>query len=262
MRNQYHHVKIEEIIGHSEDIRSFVFDTSLDSNPGQFVMVWLPSVNEKPFSLSAKNRITVKKVGPFTEKLFEKKGGYLDIRGPYGNGFPNISLNTAIGGGMGIAPLTHLLSSKYPLTTGFVLAGKTKKDLVFLEEIIKDFEHSHITKYSSENIITVTEDGSYGVKGLATDVDIPESEHNYYICGPEIMMQKVAEKLVNGNVKAERIYLSMERYMKCAVGICGNCSFSGYRVCADGPVFRYDKIRDLPHLNKFWRTRTGELKEK
>ena len=263
MRNQYYHAHIEEIIEHSEDIRSFVLDIDFEFKPGQFAMVWLPGVDEKPFSLSGRSRITVKKVGPFTERLFEKKKDYLDIRGPYGNGFPiDIASNTAIGGGMGIAPLIPLLGFGFPgpNITNFVLAGKNKKDLIFLEDIIKTFEE--FSALNPENIIGVTEDGSYGKKGLVTDVDIPKSERNYYICGPEIMMKKVAEKLVNKGVRSDNIYLSLERYMKCVVGICGNCSFSGYSVCTDGPVFRYDKIRDLPHFNKFNRTRTGELVRK
>ncbi len=262
MRNQYHHAKIEEIIEHNENTRSFILDVNFKSVSGQFAMVWLPGIDEKPFSLSGPNMITVKKVGPFTEKLFEKTNGYLDVRGPYGNGFPHTAKNTAIGGGCGIAPLIHLLSDNFPSVTRFVLAGKTKSDLIFLEKIIETFKKSPSINYSSENVIAVTEDGSYGIKGLVTDVDIQESDYNYFMCGPEIMMKNVAEKLVKKDVNPERIYISMERYMKCAVGVCGNCSFSGYRVCADGPVFRYDKIKDLPHFNKYERTRTGELVEK
>ena len=260
--NSYYHAHIEEIIEHNKDTKSFILDTDLKADPGQFVMAWLPGFDEKPFSLSGKNMVTVKKVGPFTEKLFEKSRGYLDIRGPYGNGFPNIGMNTAIGGGSGIASLISLLSMDEPSATsltGFVLAGKTKSDLIFLEQIIKTFESSYITDHSSKNVIAVTEEGSYGTKGLVTDAVIPEAEHNYYICGPEPMMENVAEKLISQGIDSKKIYLSIERYMKCGVGICGNCSFSGYRVCTDGPIFRYDKIQDLPHFNKLKRTRTGEL---
>ena len=82
MKDPINHVKLEKIIEHSEDIRSFILDANFQSQPGQFTMVWLPGVDEKPISLSAPNMITVKKVGSFTEKLFEKKqGNYLDIRG-------------------------------------------------------------------------------------------------------------------------------------------------------------------------------------
>lgn len=93
-----------------------------------------------------------------------------------------------------------------------------------------------------------------------TDVNIPKTKNNYYICGPEIMMKAVAEKLITLGINSEQIYLSLERYMKCGIGICGSCSYSGYRICADGPIFRYDKIKNLSHFNKAGRTRTGELK--
>ncbi len=262
MKNNYHHTKITKIDEHNEDYRSFTLDTILDSKAGQFVMVCLPGVDEKPFSLSAPNRITVKKVGPFTEKFFEKKeGDSLGIRGPYGNGFPSSYLNTAIGGGCGIAPLMHLVSGgSTPQVTKFVLAGKTKSELLFLEDITKALENNR--SYEKTEIITVTDDGSHGTKGVASDLVLPKSEHNYFICGPEVMMQKVAEKLVATEVDPSKIFLSLERYMKCAVGLCGNCLVSGYRVCADGPVFGYDTVKDLRHFNKYERTRTGELVKK
>ncbi len=264
MKNQYYHAKIEKIIEHNNDIRSFVFDSLFDSthsNPGQFAMVWLPGLDEKPFSLSGQNMITLKKVGPFTEKLFEKsKDDHLDIRGPYGNGFPSTVFSTLIGGGCGIAPLFYFVSKLEPLGLSFVLAGKTKKDLIFLEDITKILKNN--VYYTENEIVAVTEDGSYGIKGVVTDAKIPKADGNYYVCGPEIMMKKVAEKLIKEGTKSERIFLSLERYMKCGIGICGNCPFSGYRVCTDGPVFRYDKIKDLPHFNKYKRTRTGELTSK
>lgn len=256
MRNQYHHTKIEKIIEHSDTVRSFVFDADLKSKPGQFAMVWLPGVDEKPISLSATNRITVKKIGPFTGKIFEKAAGsYLDIRGPYGNGFPDVIMNTAIAGGVGIAPLAHFLGNNHPSVNQFVIAGKTESDLIFLDDLIQ--------KYTLDKVTAVTEDGSYGEKGMITDIAIPKSDHNYFICGPEIMMKKVAEKLVSDGADPSRIYLSIERYMKCGAGVCGGCSFSGRSVCRDGPIFRYSQIKDLPHFKDgYHRTRTGELKKK
>ncbi|MBR9691888.1 dihydroorotate dehydrogenase electron transfer subunit [Candidatus Woesearchaeota archaeon] len=263
--NQYVHTKIEKIIEHNESTRSFVLEDMFTSEPGQFGMVWLPGVDEKPISLSARNRITVRKVGPFTEKLFEKKEGqYLDVRGPYGRGFPQMGFSTLIGGGCGIPPLVYLFSKSGTPAQSFVLAGKNKDELLFLDEIIKIAEQS--THYQGHNIVAVTDDGSYGKKGFAADANIPEGSI-YNLCGPEIMMKTVAEKLTapvkEGGYETDpsKIYLSMERYMKCAVGICGSCSFSGKRVCADGPVFQYDEISSLPHFNEFARSRTGEITE-
>lgn len=271
-RNQYVHTCIEDIIEHKDDVRSFILvDPFSNSYAGQFAMVWLPGVNEKPISFSAPHMITVRKVGPWSEKLFEKKKGqYLDIRGPYGNGFPLIGSSTLIGGGCGIPPLFYMFANSKIRGLSFVLAGKTKEELLFLDRIVRKAEESK--HYPGGKVIAVTDDGSYGEKGVAAEADIPRSHGNYLLCGPEIMMKTVAERLVNKGVRssdgegekwekidASRIYLSMERYMKCGVGICGNCSFSGERVCADGPVFRYDQISSLPHFNEFGRSRTGEI---
>ncbi len=259
IRNQYMHTKISRVVEHNDNLRTFIFEDGLDSIPGQFAMVWLPGIDEKPISLSGISQITVRKVGPFTEKLFEKKeGDYLDIRGPYGNGFPQTGGNIIIGGGCGIAPLLGIILDKKTSVSKIILAGKTKSDIPFLEEIIKKTD----SELPRDSVVITTDDGSYGTKGLVTDINIPVLDHNYFICGPEIMMKKVAEKLMAENMNPRSIYLSLERYMKCAIGLCGNCSFGGYRVCADGPVFRYDQIKDLPHFSEMHRTRTGELVRK
>jgi len=270
-RNQYQHVKLEEILEHDENFRTFRFEQApFDSNPGQFAMIWLPGIDEKPISLSGERQITVRKVGPFTEKLFEKKeGDYLDIRGPNGKGFPRdyISNVVLVGGGCGIAPLMYAFSeftepnrNIWSIKASFVLAAKRESELLFLDEIKEKAENFYgSSQYVDEHVKAVTEDGSYGEKGLAIDIELPKGG-TYLICGPEIMMKKVADKLVEQGAKPEDIYLSMERYMKCAMGICGNCSFDGYRVCADGPVFPYNVVKDLPHFNEVGRSRTGEIK--
>jgi len=245
--NQYTRIKVREIIKHNDSVITLVLDEKIDYKPGQFVMLWIPGIGEKPFSLSSENTITLRKVGELTTHIFTSQPEYIYIRGPYGNFFPEKE-GVAIGGGCGIAPLYGLLHRRNFPIKKFVLACKTKEDLLFLDEI----------KEKCKETIAVTDNGSYGTKGRVTDIEIPKAK-NYFICGPEKMMKAVAEKLVSEGVKPENIYLSMERYMKCAVGICGNCSFSGYRVCADGPVFSYDKIKDLPHFAAFHRTRTGEL---
>lgn len=251
MNNQYKYIAINQIINHSDTLRSFVLDYSFNATPGQFIMIWVPGMDEKPFSLSAPNRITVKKVGPFTEHLFSITGGHLHIRGPFGQGFPLEKGGVAVGGGCGIAPLVSLISGKESFVDSFVMAGKSECDMIFHKELCDTLGES--------NVKCVTEDGTKGCQGMATDIDLPLTNHNYYLCGPEIMMHFVVKKLLTMGINPSKIYLSLERYMKCAIGLCGNCSISGYRVCADGPVFPYTTISSLPHFNKSERTRTGEL---
>jgi len=265
MRNQYHHLKIEDIIEHSSNIRSFVFENvfSFESCPGQYVMLWLPGFDEKPFSLSASDRITIKKVGDFTEEIFKrlKKFDYLNIRGPYGHGcFPKAEKGVAIGGGMGIAPLMYLLESDNANIYTFIAAGKTKDDLIFSDTLNNKASVGRHLK----NFVPVTEDGSYGIKGIVTDVDekiyLFDSDTSYYVCGREAMMHAVAEKLVREGIEPSKIYLSLERYMKCGDTVgCGSCNISGYSVCSDGPVFSYDKILRMSDFGKKHRTRSGEL---
>ncbi len=248
MNNQYNLVKIVDIIKHNDNFKSFVLDYNFDSVMGQFVMVWIPKINEKPISLSSNNRITVQKLGEFSTEMFNKKvGDCIHIRGPFGNGFPNAKKVILIGGGCGIAPLLHDFNFKTPFT--FVVAAKNKSYLPFIEML-----------ESKCKVLVATDDGSYGIKGFPTDLDIPiDLETQYNICGPEVMMNAVAKKLIEKGVLKKQIYVSLERYMKCAIGVCGNCSCSGYRVCSDGPIFCYDKIDDIKHFNKSHRTRTGEL---
>ena len=64
-------------------------------------------------------------------------------------------------------------------------------------------------------------------------------------CGPEVMMRFTIEDLQKRGLTSDRIYLSMERNMKCAIGLCGHCQFGPTFVCKDGPVFRYDRIAPL-----------------
>ncbi|MBT5022219.1 dihydroorotate dehydrogenase electron transfer subunit [Candidatus Woesearchaeota archaeon] len=243
--SSHQHIQIEKIIELSDEYRSFVLDRHFDTLPGQFCMVWIPGFDEKPFSFSDSNELTVKKVGPFTEELFNiSKKNHLQIRGPYGSSFPN-NTRTVVGGGCGIAPLKFVVN-KYLEIKNIILGGKNKSDLLFL-----DFFENEI----GSELTTFTEDGSHGLKGIVTDIDY-FGKPNYAVCGPEKMIQAVGNKINLPN----KTFVSLERYMKCAVGLCGACSMSGYRVCVDGPVLRYDLIKDSSHFGKLHRVKSGELK--
>ncbi|OYT33940.1 MAG: dihydroorotate dehydrogenase electron transfer subunit [Candidatus Aenigmarchaeota archaeon ex4484_52] len=254
-KDKYKCVKIAKIINHNEFNKTFIFDYSFkDAQPGQFAMVWLPGVDEKPFSFSSNNEITIKKIGVFTSEIFKlKQRDRLWLRGPYGKGYKDFKKPYYVfGGGSGIAPIKFFFQKNLEKTKGIYLAARTKTDVLFLEEFIK------LSKQNNIELIVFTEDGSFGRKGIITGFEKKFSDEcNYAVCGPEKMMKAIADKI---NIP-KQTYLSIERYMKCAIGLCGCCSFSGYRVCVDGPVFRYDKIKDLPHFAKKRRTRTGELVE-
>ena len=257
--------KIREIKKESPSVKTFIFHDMLcsEAKPGQFVMVWIPGVDEVPMSLSAigpggRFSITVAKVGEATAVLHERKiGDVLGIRGPYGSSFTPVSGNTmVVGGGTGLAPLAPLTEELAELHANvvFIAGAETQDELLFLDRMTTTLSRI------GGRVVAVTEDGSQGVKGLATDVaeQILEKEQfdMLYTCGPEEMMYKLF-------LLAERygtpIQASLERLMRCAVGICGSCVIGKFRVCRDGPVFSLNQLSEVKEeFGRFGRGSTGK----
>ena len=215
------------------------FDREFDCEPGQFMMVWLPRLGEKPFTLSYSNAITVKRAGDFTDRLAAlEPGDIIGLRGPLGRGYPPLQRPALLGGGVGIAELRLLaLKSEAPL---FFLGGRTASEILYYEEF-----------QNLGPVSVATEDGSLGIKGLITDL-LPVEAGSFAICGPERMMVACRPHLPD-----DRTYYAIERYMKCAVGLCGQCTCSGYRVCVDGPVFSGEMIGQMPDIGKRRRSKSG-----
>lgn len=264
---------ITEIKNEAKEVKTFRFDKLIVGAPGQFVMAWLPGISENPFSISYNTPlgITVKRVGDensFTSELFKLDvGDKLWIKGSYGRGFPDIPVGTSfldgsppfndiylIGGGTGAIPLAYFSEFKsWCGTCPTVFLGSTTKDELIFEERFRK---------SSKELLISTDDGSYGYKGLVTDLfEKIEIKPNslFYVCGPERMMEVAAKKALK-YTDAENIFLSLERYMKCGNGRCGSCEVNGYRVCADGPVFSYSQISG-GDFGKYIRTKSGKKVE-
>ena len=240
-------VKIKKIVRENPYMKTFIFDKNTEARPGQFVMVWIPRLDEKPFSLSYignETGITAEKKGKFTERLFSmKEGDKIGIRGPYGRGFVPKANACVVAGGCGIAPLSPLIEK---LENPVVILGARSKDrLLFL----KRFPNAKIT----------TDDGSFGEKGFTTDVLEKVLENKkfgtVYTCGPEIMMKKVFEICESKGIECQA---SLERFMKCGLGVCGQCEVNGFRVCKDGPVFFSEQIREMKGFGKEARLKSGE----
>ena len=237
-RAMYTDVTVVENRAESETVSSLFFDRRFKARAGQFLMLWLPGVGEKPYSLSYANGITVKKVGPFSNALASVKSGTrLAARGPLGKGFSQMPGRVLlIGGGCGMAPLRLLAQQvEEPL---ILLGGKTADDILFL----KEFQGRGEVKIT-------TEDGSTGKKGLITEL-LPERADYAALCGPEPMMAASLKLLSQERTK---VFVALERYMKCAMGLCGACTCSGYRVCVDGPVFSAATLIDMRDFG--WRRR-------
>jgi dihydroorotate dehydrogenase electron transfer subunit len=223
-------VEITDVKILSSEHRVFTLDLEVESKPGQFCMLWIPEVNEKPMSLSNVDgnlEVTVKKRGRFTTNMFMMEpGSKIGFRGPYGRGFEKVSGEVClVGGGCGIAPLRPL---KDRLRGHAIVSARTETELLFEDDFQRAGFEVHVA----------TDDGSRGHKAFASQVleELLETEDfsSVYACGPEAMLKKTADICGGKKIPTQ---LSLERYMKCGIGLCGSCSISGMRVCKEGPVF-------------------------
>ncbi len=224
---------------------TLVLDGSLPAKPGEFVMVWLPGIEERPFSVMQANplAITVARVGPFTKHLcMLRPGDRLWIRGPYGHGFPLEGKHPLlIGGGSGVASLTLLAQHATKLGPVHVIIGARSSAQLMLAWRFRSLRcHLSIT----------TEDGSLGQRGtVLSALDPLLATHSFdgaYICGPEPMLRAVIERL-SGRLP---LWASLERVMKCGIGVCGHCHCGDQLVCRDGPVFEGSKALQLLSSSK------------
>ena len=246
--NQLRTTRILNVKTESPTVKTFTFKDKVcaRAKPGQFLMLWIPSVDEVPLSiLDAKEdgavSVAVKKVGEATKALHNRKTGeIIGIRGPFGNSFTlKEGKILMVGGGTGTAPLLFLsrkLASKAAKLV-FVIGAKTKKELLFIDKLEE--------ACGKDNLIAATEDGSYGVKCLATtpleSLLAKEKFDMIYTCGPEQMMRKVLDLAEKYDIALEAC---LERLMRCAIGLCGSCVVGKYRVCKDGPVFTSSQLKE------------------
>jgi len=226
-------VKIKKIVHENPAMRTFYLDIKRETLPGQFYMIWLPGVDEKPFSATSADPLafTARKIGPFTSRLFElKEGDKIGIRGPYGKGYSEKENAVIIGGGCGTASIAMLAEK---IKAVVIIGAKTKDELLFEERLAK----------SAKKLMVMTDDGSKGKKGLVTEAlkEALEKERIEQICacGPETMMAKC---LAIANEKKIPVELGLERYMKCGIGICGSCALGTKRICKEGPVFTGEEL--------------------
>jgi dihydroorotate dehydrogenase electron transfer subunit len=256
-RNKTDIVDIEFITEHSPEIKSFSFRNERVAKayrPGMFVMLWLPDVDFLPMSISSVKgnlvEITVQKIGEGTSKLFElKEGDKIGIRGPFGNSwnYEDASNILIVGGGMGIAALTSLIEplKQNNKNVTVTIGAKDEASLVFADRLIDLIP----------NTICSTDDGSVGKKCFVTDTIegvLGNSDIDLIItCGPEVMMKKVLDI---GDSKGIKIQASLERKMKCGVGLCGSCCIgeeSSTSVCKEGPIFNSTQLKQIPQFGLY-----------
>ncbi len=229
---------------------------------GQFNMLYVFGLGEVPISISGDpgnpdNLIhTTRAVGPVTKAMSKlRRGNMLGVRGPFGTNWP---VKEAVGkdvmivaGGIGLAPLRpavyHILSHRGDYGKFSLLYGaRTPEDLLYTRELEKWAARPDIDLHVSVDRAMGDWKGNVGVVTTL----IPKSSADpkktlAMVCGPEIMMRFTIQDLQKRGLKIEDIYISMERNMKCGLGVCGHCQLGGVFVCKDGPVFRYDDLRDV-----------------
>lgn len=229
------------------DLRAF--------RPGRFFMVWLPRLDEKPYAVSSMDEgsvgITVQKRGPFSTALFGlKPGAKVGLRGPYGRGFRGLDRHgtglrvALIGGGCGTGVVAPL---KARLPQGTVVQGARSAGVVLRLPGL------------GEQVI-LTDDGSAGRKGLPTEwlaerlaagaLDV------VYTCGPEAMIVGVVAACREAGVECQAC---LERYMKCGIGVCGQCECDGRRICVEGPVFSSEELAEMPSFGRRRRDKAGRV---
>ena len=238
-----------------ENVKTITFKYPIETKPGQFFMIWISGVDEIPMSASIIDKdvkgITFRKVGDATSALYKmNKGNQIGIRGPYGNSFELKGKHILfVGGGTGIATLAPAVKNavKNKINATVVIGAKTKNELFF---------YNRLNLFGAK-ILVSTDDGSRGFKGFATELaqNVLKKENidSVITCGPERMMKTLLTYCKNISFQA-----SLERYMKCAIGICGQCCIGeGLRVCKDGPIFDGKTLKNIHDFGVYKRDSAG-----
>ncbi len=235
--------------------------------PGQFNMVYLHGVGEIPISIVSDPQDpemldhAIRVVGRVTQGLNKlKKGDQIGLRGPYGLGWPLEEAKgkdvLVITGGLGCAPVVSVINYINKRRSDFgrltILQGvKLPKDLIWRERYEQWIQEPDTEVFLAADKGDPSWPWHVGlVVELFDQMNISDNTI-VMMCGPEGMMRVCIHELTLRNIPEEAIYLSMERNMKCALGHCGHCQYGPHFICKNGPVFRYDKIREIFGLKGF-----------
>ena len=240
-------------------------DIKVKHSPGQFMQIWVPGIGECPISICSHSEefmeFHIREVGNVTKHMAKmKKGDSLLVRGPYGRGYPVDKFHgkslILVGGGCGVAPLKGVISylEKYKdkfNNISMYFGFRSPNDICFKEDVKKwkkKFD-LHLTVDQNPNKQKIECDVCFITDVLAKSKINPENKI-VFLCGPPIMMNIAMNHLKAKGFTEDQMYISAERLMNCAIGVCGHCMINGKYTCLDGPVFRYDEISQLPDTSK------------
>jgi len=245
--------KIVDVIDETPDTKTFRIEADLSFKPGQFVELNVFGYGEAPISISGGEDgtidLSIRAVGNVTRKIHRmNKGEYVGLRGPFGNGWPiekargkNLLI---VAGGIGLAPLKPVVEYVCKHRDEFrdvtLLYGARRPSLMLFK-----YKFDEWKKYM-DVLLTVDEaepgwDGHVGVVTTLCDKIRHVADTITFMCGPPIMMKYTSMVLIELGFPPSEMYLSLERNMKCGIGICGHCAVGGVYVCRDGPVFSLNK---------------------
>ncbi|MEM4284659.1 MAG: dihydroorotate dehydrogenase electron transfer subunit [Candidatus Nitrosocaldus sp.] len=269
-RDRVRLVRVEEVRDESPTVRTLIFrdDLAYDAVAGQFLMVWIPRVDEIPMSVmldpygrAGYAAVTVRRHGYSSTALYSMhEGSMIGVRGPYGRGFRVVDGSVIlVGGGTGLVPLLRLckaLSGRARRIT-FIMGSRSRDEVIFEDLAIR-------LVGSNGKVIVCTDDGSYGFKGYASDMlkallDASSREERFdmiYTCGPEAMMLKVLKMAEDHAIDAQA---SLERIMKCGIGLCSSCCMGRYLLCKDGPVMDAKDALACKEFGAYARDKSGRL---
>ena len=225
--------------------------------PGQFSMLWSFGVGEAPISVSGRAHqhleFTIRSVGAVTAALCDSRpGDVVGVRGPFGTGWtlPDDGDLLIVAGGLGLAPLRLAVlkaieqRDRYD-SVSVVVGARSPADLLFTDELVAWGERG-LDVQSTVDTAPTSWSGEVGmVTKLVDRLSYDPDRVTALVCGPEVMMRVVADRLTDAGVSRGRIQLSLERNMQCAISQCGHCQLGAEFVCADGPVFPLDRIHHL-----------------
>lgn len=249
----------------------FTAGEAFNFQPGQFAEVSVLGAGEAPFCIASspaqtdKIEIVARRYpeGLVTSALHQLTvGDYVGVRGPLGNGYP-VQENRGqdilvVAGGIGLpavrATILYILDHRgeYGNFT-FLYGARTPGDRVYKDELevwegLPEIECQQTVDVRDEH---ETWDGKVGfVTELIKQQDLRPAETAVFMCGPAPMINPAVSLLEEMAVPAENIWISMEAHMKCGVGKCGHCTMKDKYVCLDGPIFRYDEIRDIQQFQQ------------
>lgn len=230
-----------------------------DFLPGQFNMLYAFGVGEVAVSISGPVEDdtqyihTIRHVGMVSGALARlQPGAEIGLRGPYGTAWP---MQEALGadvvvvaGGLGLAPLRpvvyDIMANRGRFGRVSILLGSREPASLLYRHEVEEWRK----QLDVDIQITVDHAGTdwHGNVGVVTDLirraAFDPADTVAMVCGPEIMMRYAALALADAGVSRQQVYVSMERNMKCAIGLCGHCQFGPTFVCKDGPVMTFDRI--------------------